>query len=73
MTKYGVQYNEVSQKFRIMSKTCGERAVWYPMGRIDTERYDGENTDYTKVRRVKAEDPQRGEFGTVTGDQVVCP
>ncbi|WP_443049420.1 LCP family protein [Streptomyces sp. NBC_00178] len=30
-------------------------------------------TDFTKVHRVKAEDPQRGEFGTVTGDQVVCP
>ncbi|MEU0131344.1 LCP family protein [Streptomyces sp. NPDC006289] len=30
-------------------------------------------SDFTKVRRVKAEDPQRGEFGTVTGDQVVCP
>lgn len=30
-------------------------------------------SDFTKVHRVKAEDPQRGEFGTVTGDQVVCP
>ncbi|MGV9576875.1 MULTISPECIES: LCP family protein [Streptomyces] len=30
-------------------------------------------SDFTKVQRVKAEDPQRGEFGTVTGDQVVCP
>lgn len=30
-------------------------------------------SDFTKVKRVKAEDPQRGEFGTVTGDQVVCP
>ncbi|WP_458575936.1 LCP family protein [Streptomyces sp. ALB3] len=30
-------------------------------------------SDFTEVRRVKAEDPQRGEFGTVTGDQVVCP
>ncbi|WP_435797362.1 LCP family protein [Streptomyces clavifer] len=28
---------------------------------------------FTKVRPVKAEDPRRGEFGTVTGDQVVCP
>ncbi|MGW3081847.1 LCP family protein [Streptomyces sp. NPDC001110] len=30
-------------------------------------------SDFTEVQRVKAEDPQRGEFGTVTGDQVVCP
>ncbi|WP_443333128.1 LCP family protein [Streptomyces sp. CB02058] len=30
-------------------------------------------SDFRKVQRVKAEDPQRGEFGTVTGDQVVCP
>ncbi|MFJ8887567.1 LCP family protein [Streptomyces sp. NPDC102402] len=30
-------------------------------------------SDFTKVKRVKAEDPGRGEFGTVTGDQVVCP
>lgn len=30
-------------------------------------------SDFTKVQRVKAENPQTGEFGTVTGDQVVCP
>lgn len=30
-------------------------------------------SDFSGVRRVKAESPQRGEFGTVTGDQVVCP
>ncbi|MFF5899544.1 LCP family protein [Streptomyces argenteolus] len=30
-------------------------------------------SDFTKVQRVKAEDTRRGEFGTVTGDQVVCP
>lgn len=30
-------------------------------------------TDFTKVRKVKAENAQSGEFGTVTGDQVVCP
>lgn len=30
-------------------------------------------SDFTKVQRVKAEDPKRGEFGSVTGDQVVCP
>ena len=30
-------------------------------------------SDFTKVQRVKAENAQRGEFGTVTGDQVVCP
>ncbi|MFF9687447.1 LCP family protein [Streptomyces sp. NPDC014623] len=30
-------------------------------------------SDFTKVRQVKAEDSRRGEFGTVTGDQVVCP
>ncbi|MFD9500251.1 LCP family protein [Streptomyces sp. NPDC060035] len=30
-------------------------------------------SSFTKVQRVKAEDPQQGEFGTVTGDQVVCP
>ncbi|MDQ0796006.1 LCP family protein required for cell wall assembly [Streptomyces sp. B1I3] len=29
--------------------------------------------DFTEVRRVKGEDPQRGEFDAVTGDQVVCP
>ncbi|MFD4031486.1 LCP family protein [Streptomyces sp. NPDC058637] len=30
-------------------------------------------SDFTKVRRVKAETPQQGEFDTVTGDQVICP
>ncbi|MFF1448845.1 LCP family protein [Streptomyces sp. NPDC058274] len=29
--------------------------------------------DYKGVRRVKAADPYQGEFGVVTGDQVVCP
>ncbi|MFF4329553.1 LCP family protein [Streptomyces sp. NPDC048387] len=29
-------------------------------------------TDYTKVVPVRAEDPYQGEFGVVTGDQVVC-
>ncbi|WP_369235849.1 LCP family protein [Streptomyces sp. R21] len=30
-------------------------------------------TDFKQVRRVRADDPQQGEFGAVTGDQVVCP
>ncbi|NUK89405.1 LCP family protein [Streptomyces lunaelactis] len=30
-------------------------------------------TDYKGVTAVRAEDPYRGEFGAVTGDQVVCP
>ncbi|WP_435798074.1 LCP family protein [Streptomyces halstedii] len=30
-------------------------------------------SDFTQVKRVKAENPERGEFGAVTGDQVVCP
>ncbi|WP_028810751.1 LCP family protein [Streptomyces flavidovirens] len=30
-------------------------------------------TDFKGVRAVRADDPYRGEFGTVTGDQVVCP
>lgn len=30
-------------------------------------------TDFRKVTPVRAEDPNRGEFGAVTGDQVVCP
>lgn len=30
-------------------------------------------SDFTEVKRVKAENPERGEFGAVTGDQVVCP
>jgi len=29
--------------------------------------------DFKQVRRVRAEDPHQGEFGVVTGDQVVCP
>jgi LCP family protein required for cell wall assembly len=29
--------------------------------------------DFKQVRRVRADDPQQGEFGVVTGDQVVCP
>ncbi len=29
--------------------------------------------DFTKVRKVRAKDPAEGEFGVVTGDQVVCP
>jgi LCP family protein required for cell wall assembly len=29
--------------------------------------------DFRKVRPVRAEEPHRGEFGAVTGDQVVCP
>lgn len=29
--------------------------------------------DFEKVRRVRAEETNRGKFGTVTGDQVVCP
>jgi LCP family protein required for cell wall assembly len=29
--------------------------------------------DYTKVQRVESQDPEQGEFGAVTGDQVVCP
>ena len=29
--------------------------------------------DFKQVRRVRADDPQQGEFGAVTGDQVVCP
>ncbi|MEU1126808.1 LCP family protein [Streptomyces sp. NPDC005899] len=29
--------------------------------------------DFGEVRRVRGEDPQRGEFDAVTGDQVVCP
>ncbi|MER5362612.1 LCP family protein [Streptomyces sp. NPDC002785] len=28
---------------------------------------------FEKVQRVRAEDTNRGEFGTVTGEQVVCP
>lgn len=28
--------------------------------------------DYKKVVPVRAEDPYQGEFGVVTGDQVVC-
>ncbi|WUQ39371.1 LCP family protein [Streptomyces sp. NBC_00234] len=30
-------------------------------------------SDYRSVQRVKAESPQQGEFGAVTGDEVVCP
>ncbi|MET8137119.1 LCP family protein [Streptomyces sp. NPDC006290] len=30
-------------------------------------------TDFKQVTRVRAEDPYQGEFGVVTGDQVVCP
>ncbi|WSC92815.1 LCP family protein [Streptomyces sp. NBC_01754] len=30
-------------------------------------------SDFTEVRRVKGEAPEGGEFGAVTGDQVVCP
>ncbi|MFE0103230.1 LCP family protein [Streptomyces sp. NPDC059009] len=30
-------------------------------------------TDFKKVRPVRAEDAYQGEFGAVTGDQVVCP
>ncbi|MFF6781680.1 LCP family protein [Streptomyces sp. NPDC012510] len=30
-------------------------------------------TDFTKVRKVRAQDPQQGEFGVVTGDEVSCP
>ncbi|MGW8456509.1 LCP family protein [Streptomyces niveus] len=30
-------------------------------------------TDYKTVRPVRAEDVHQGEFGAVTGDQVVCP
>ncbi|MFF8847749.1 LCP family protein [Streptomyces sp. NPDC015127] len=30
-------------------------------------------TDFKGVTPVRAEDPYRGEFGAVTGDQVVCP
>lgn len=29
--------------------------------------------DFTRVRPVRAEDAYQGEFGAVTGDQVVCP
>ncbi|MEU9287342.1 LCP family protein [Streptomyces sp. NPDC048275] len=29
--------------------------------------------DFKEIERVRAEDPQRGEAGVVTGDQVVCP
>ncbi|MFJ1550474.1 LCP family protein [Streptomyces sp. NPDC088246] len=29
--------------------------------------------DFEKVKRVRAEETNRGEFGTVTGDQEVCP
>ncbi|MEU9370955.1 LCP family protein [Streptomyces avermitilis] len=29
--------------------------------------------DFTKVQRVKAADQHQGEFGVVTGDEVVCP
>ncbi|WP_443058383.1 LCP family protein [Streptomyces sp. NBC_00775] len=29
--------------------------------------------DFKEVRRVRAEDPYQGEFGVVTGDQVMCP
>ncbi|WP_405713294.1 MULTISPECIES: LCP family protein [unclassified Streptomyces] len=29
--------------------------------------------DFEKVRRVRAEETDRGEFDTVTGDQVACP
>ncbi|MFF3340436.1 LCP family protein [Streptomyces flavidovirens] len=30
-------------------------------------------TDFKGVRAVRADDPYQGEYGTVTGDQVVCP
>ncbi|CAM5387422.1 LCP family protein required for cell wall assembly OS=Streptomyces albaduncus OX=68172 GN=FHS32_006234 PE=3 SV=1 [Streptomyces griseoloalbus] len=30
-------------------------------------------SDFTKVRPVRAESDQTGEFATVTGDEVVCP
>nr|WP_189546946.1 LCP family protein [Streptomyces gelaticus] len=30
-------------------------------------------TDFEKVQRVRAEETDSGEFGTVTGDQVACP
>ncbi|MGW1210759.1 LCP family protein [Streptomyces sp. NPDC002499] len=29
--------------------------------------------DFREVRKVRADDPYQGEFGVVTGDQVVCP
>ncbi|MEV0787069.1 LCP family protein [Streptomyces sp. NPDC050423] len=29
--------------------------------------------DYAKVERVRAEEPEQGRFGAVTGDEVVCP
>ncbi|GGN93425.1 LytR family transcriptional regulator [Streptomyces albiflavescens] len=29
--------------------------------------------DFKQVERVRVEDPHQGEFGAVTGDQVVCP
>lgn len=28
---------------------------------------------FGKVERVRAEEPQRGRFDAVTGDQVACP
>ncbi|WP_319683727.1 LCP family protein [Streptomyces sp. AK02-01A] len=30
-------------------------------------------SDYKAVRPVRVEEPPKGQFGTVTGDQVVCP
>lgn len=30
-------------------------------------------TDFKRVRKVRAEDPDQGEFGVVTGDEVTCP
>ncbi|MGW0336844.1 LCP family protein [Streptomyces sp. NPDC003011] len=30
-------------------------------------------TDFTQVRRVRAEDPYQGEFGVMRGDEVLCP
>ncbi|MBT2401053.1 LCP family protein [Streptomyces sp. ISL-100] len=30
-------------------------------------------TDFNGVRAVRADDPYQGEFGAVTGDEVVCP
>ncbi|MGW1430562.1 LCP family protein [Streptomyces sp. NPDC002431] len=30
-------------------------------------------TDFGEVRRVRAEDPESGPYGAVSGDQVVCP
>ncbi|WP_374213919.1 LCP family protein [Streptomyces sp. A3M-1-3] len=69
VVSYDPRWNRSAQSLAVALPGAELRAV---KGQGPTLRVTA-GTDFKGVTPVRAEDPYQGEFGVVTGDQVVCP